>query len=315
MTAQDYQPSVQSRIFRVLWGRMTARVDDYASSQKMQAATRRGLDWPILARGVKMQRADPGGVSAEWLTPAQAAEGVLLYIHGGAWTLPWNPVHRWLVSHLARATGRRALALDYRLAPQNPFPAALEDCLAAYRWLLVNGNRPQQIVIGGDSAGGNLTLATLLALRDSGDPLPAAGVCLSPVTDLAGESGAMSGESPLSEGDAGLPLEWAQQQLRMYLGDADPHQPLISPLYGDLRGLPPLLIQVGGTEYLRHDVQRFVPRARAAGVDVTLQVWPAMWHVWQILVPFMPESSEAVAAIAAFADAALGGNLAPARDV
>jgi acetyl esterase/lipase len=207
----------------------------------------------------------------------------------------WYEPHRWLVSHLARATGRRALAIDYRLAPEHRFPAPLEDCLAAYRWLLANGTRPEQIILGGDSAGGNLTLTTMLALRDNGEPLPAAGVCLSPVTDLAG-----TGEPPPSDQDVGLPVDWAQEQTRMYLGDTDPHLPLVSPFYADLHGLPPLLIQVGGAEYLLHDAQRFVPRARAAGVDVTLQAYSGMWHVWQLLVPFMPESSQAVAAIAAF---------------
>lgn len=321
-------PSLQSRIFRVLWGRLTARVASFATVQDMRASQERWISRPILPRGVTLQQATAGGVPAEWLIPAAtAANGVLLYLHGGAWTLGWYQPHRWLVGHLVRATGRRTLALDYRLAPEHPFPAALEDCLAAYRWLLANGTRPEQIIIAGDSAGGNLTLTTMLSLRDSGERLPAAGVCLSPVTDLAGEAGADdnpqitqitqskepkqiaqgpvansvgSDRPPVSHEDAGLPVEWAQEQLRFYLGDTDPRLPLVSPFYADLHGLPPLLIQVGGAEYLLHDAQRFVPRARAAGVEVTLQVYPGMWHVWQILVPFMPESSQAVAAIGAF---------------
>jgi acetyl esterase/lipase len=262
----------------------------------MRASQERWTSRPILPRGVTLQKVIAGGVRAEWLTPAAgSANGVLLYVHGGAWTMGWYEPHRWLVSHLARATGRRALALDYRLAPEHPFPAPLEDCLAAYRWLLANGTRPDEIIIGGDSAGGNLTLTTMLALRDNGEPLPAAGLCLSPVTDLAG-----SGEPAPSVQDAGLPVDWAQEQTHMYLGDTDPHLPLVSPFYADLHGLPPLLIQVGGDEYLLSDVQRFVPRARAAGVDVTLEAYSGMWHVWQILVGLMPEASQAVAAIAAF---------------
>jgi len=337
-------PSPQSYIFRWAWSRVTARVDQYSSPQEMQAVMQRGVNRVILPRGVKMHKVDAGGVPAEWITPADAVDGVLLYIHGGAWTLGWNPLHRWLVGNLARATGLRALALDYRLAPQYPFPAALEDCLAAYRWLLAGGARPEKIVIGGDSAGGNLTLTTILALRDSGDPLPAAGVCLSPVTDLAGEAEnnpqitpspttrdeyeitqieqmspmterAGSDRPPVSDEDPGLPVEWAQQQLRYYLGDTDPHLPLVSPFYADLHGLPPLLIQVGGAEYLRKDAERFAPRARAAGVDVTLQVWPEMWHVWQILVGLMPESNQAVQAIRTFVRGVLDGNLAPAGSV
>jgi monoterpene epsilon-lactone hydrolase len=290
----EQKPSLQSRIFRRVWGRFTGQVARYATPQEMRASMERSMSWPILPRGVTLQKVTAGGVRAEWLIPA-APNGVLLYVHGGAWTIGWYEAHRWLVSHLARVTGRRALALDYRLAPEYPFPAPLEDCLAAYRWLLANGTRPDEIVIGGDSAGGNLTLTTMVALRDAGEPLPAAGVCLSPVTDLAG-----SGQPAPSVHDAGLPVEWAQQQTRMYLGDTDPHLPLVSPFYADLHGLPPLLIQVGGAEFLRHDAERFVPRAQAAGVDVTLQVWPGMWHVWQILVGFMPEANQAVAAIGAF---------------
>ena len=176
------------------------------------------------------------------------------------------------------------------------YPAALEDCLAAYRWLLSNGTPPQQIVIAGDSAGGNLSLTTMLALREAGEPVPAAAACLSPPTDLAG-----SGEPAPAERDSGLPVDWAQQQMKMYLGATDPRLPLVSPMYADLRGLPPLLIQVGEEEWLCRDAVRFAERARAAGVDVTLQVWPAMWHVWHLLTPLLPEAQQAVDAIAAYA--------------
>jgi monoterpene epsilon-lactone hydrolase len=296
MMVRRNKPSFQSRMLRRVWSRLTGRVATFATPQQMHASMERSIGRAILPRGVSMQKVTAGGVPAEWLVPTtNAAEGVLLYVHGGAWTMGWYEPHRWLVSHLARATGRRALALDYRLAPEHPFPAPLHDCLAAYRWLLADAIRPEEIIIGGDSAGGNLTLTTMLALRDNAEPLPAAGVCLSPVTDLAG-----SGEPGPFVQDAGLPLDWARAQTRYYLGDTDPHLPLVSPFYADLHGLPPLLIQVGEDEHLLRDARRFVPRARAAGVDVTLQVWPGMWHVWQILVGFMPEADEAVAAIAAF---------------
>ena len=292
----EHAPSLQSRVLRRVWGRLTAHVGTWETPQQMRASMRHSIGRSILPWGVTMQKVVAGGVAAEWLVPAAGgAHGVLLYVHGGAWTIGWYEPHRWLVAHLARATGRRALALDYRLAPEDPFPAPLEDCLAAYRWLLANGTRREEIIIAGDSAGGNLTLTTMLSLRDHGEPLPAAGVCLSPVTDLAG-----SGEPAARVEDAGLPVDWAFQQVRMYLRETDPHLPLVSPYYADLHGLPPLLIQVGGSEHLLHDAQRFVPRAQAAGVDVTLQVWPGMWHVWQILVGLMPEANQAVAAIAAF---------------
>jgi len=289
-------PSLQSRILRVVWSRLTARAGSFASIQEMRAAQERWVNRPFLPRGVTRQKVTAGGVPAEWLIPAAAAaHGVLLYLHGGAWTLGWYEPHRWLVGHLTRATGLRALALDYRLAPEHPFPAALEDCLAAYRWLLSSGTRPEQILIAGDSAGGNLTLTTMIALREGGEPLPAAGVCLSPVTDLAG-----TGQAAPPHPDAGLPADWAGEQSRSYLGDTDPRLPLVSPYHADLHGLPPLLIQVGGDEFLLSDANRFASKARTAGVDVTLQVWPGMWHVWQILVGLMPESNQAVDAIGAF---------------
>ncbi len=290
-------PSLRSKVLRPLVRRVVARAGSFASIQEMRAAQERWLNRPVLPRGVSMHRVLAGGVQAEWIAPLdRRSAGVLLYLHGGAWTLGWYEPHRWLVGHLARATGMRALALDYRLAPEHPYPAALEDCLAAYRWLLSNGTPPKHVVIAGDSAGGNLSLTTMLALRDAGEPLPTAAACLSPPTDLAGGGGPASAQR-----DSGLPAEWAQQQLKMYLGSTDPRQPLVSPIYADLRGLPPLLIQVGEEEFLCRDAVRFAERARAAGVDVTLQVWPAMWHVWHLLVPLLPEASDAVNAIAAFA--------------
>lgn len=290
------EPSLSSRLFRLVWSRATARASSFASIEHMRAVMERRFNRPLLPPGVTRQVENVSGLRAEWLIPARIGlDGVLFYLHGGAWTLGWYQPHRWLVAHLAKATGLRAFALDYRLAPEHPFPAALEDCLMAYRWLLGQGFRPDHIVIAGDSAGGNLTLTTMISLREAGEPLPRAAVCLSPVTDLA-----EAGESGEPVPDAGLPISWAQAQLRSYLGDTDPRLPLVSPFYGDLHGLPALLIQVGGEEILRRDAQRFVPRARAAGVDVTLQVWPGMWHVWQILVPFMPEAREAVQEIAAF---------------
>ena len=289
-------PSLRSRVFRPFVRRLTARAGSFACIQEMRAAQERWLNRPILPRGVSMQRVLAGAVQAEWIAPTDCqSTGVLLYLHGGAWTLGWYEPHRWLVGHLARATGMRALALDYRLAPEHPYPAALEDCLAAYRWLLSNGTPPKHIVIAGDSAGGNLSLTTMLALREAGEPVPAAAACLSPPTDLAG-----SGEPAPAERDSGLPVDWAQQQMKMYLGATDPRLPLVSPIYADLRGLPPVLIQVGEEEWLCRDAVRFAERARAAGVDVTLQVWPAMWHVWHLLVPLLPEARQAVDAIAAF---------------
>lgn len=187
------------------------------------------------------------------------------------------------------------MAVDYRLAPEYPFPAALEDCLTAYRWLLKSGISSQQIVIGGDSAGGNLALTTLMALRDAGDLLPAAAVCISPMTDLAG-----TGESFSTNQDPLLTSQFALSMAQYYAGNQDPRLPLISPHYGSLSGLPPLLIHIGEDEILLSDATRLADNARAAGVDVSLVIWPKMWHVWHVYAPYLPEAQQAVNAIGVF---------------
>lgn len=199
------------------------------------------------------------------------------------------------MAHICQAAASRALAVEYRLAPEDPFPAALEDCLAAYRWLLKSGTSPQQIVVAGDSAGGNLTLTTLMALRDAGDPLPAAAVCISPMTDLAG-----TGESFSTNKDPLLTTRFALSMARYYAGGQDPRLPLISPHYGSLHEFPPLLIHVGEDEILLSDSMRLADNARADGVEVRLVIWPKMWHVWHAFVPYLPEAQQAVAEIGAF---------------
>ena len=194
------------------------------------------------------------GVPAEWINPpgvSPTSQSVILYLHGGGFTLGWTNVERWMVAHIAQAAQIRALAVDYRLAPEHPFPAALKDCLTAYRWLLSHGAAPHQVVIAGDSAGGNLTLSTLLALRDAGEPLPAAAVCISPATDLA-----CTGESFLTRKDPLLSTRFVNTMIPHYIGDQDPRQPLISPHYARLDGLPPLLIHVGDDEILLSDSVR-----------------------------------------------------------
>jgi acetyl esterase/lipase len=186
--------------------------------------------------------------------------------------------------------------LDYRLAPEHPFPAAIEDATAAYYWLLENGISPEQIIIAGDSAGGGLALATLLLARDQGVPLPAAAVCLSPLTDLE-----VTGESIKSNNQADPWLTPESTALfKHYVGQNDPRSPLLSPIHADLRGLPPMLIQVGGDEILLSDATRLAECARAAGVEITLEVWPRMWHVFQAFAPYLPEAKQAIAAIGRF---------------
>jgi acetyl esterase/lipase len=237
-----------------------------------------------------------GGMPAERLTPANPMPHIL-YLHGGGFTTGSPRSHRSLVARLCLACQASATVLDYRLAPEHPFPTPLEDCVSAYLALLEAGIMPQNIIIMGDSAGGNLVLTTLLKLRENGVPLPAAGVCLSPVTDLA-----MTGESFHTKASVEIMFKPSMARLMypLYYGTLNPQYPLISPLYADLKGLPPLFIQVGTDEILLDDAVRFAERAKAAGVDVTLEVWQGMWHVWQICAPFMPEAQQAIDTLSAF---------------
>jgi acetyl esterase/lipase len=241
---------------------------------------------------VTVESVDASGVPAEWVVPPGAAEDrVILYLHGGGYVIGSLNTHRSLVAAIAQSAGARALSLDYRLAPEHPFPAAVDDAVTGYRWLLANGVRPEQTVIAGDSAGGGLTIATLIALRDAGEPLPAAGVCLSPWVDLEGIGESMTTKSDV---DPMVQKEPLQRMAEAYLGGADPRSALAAPLYAELQGLPPLLIQVGTSETLLDDTTRITERARDAGVDVTLEPWEEMIHVWQIFGPAMPEARQAV---------------------
>jgi epsilon-lactone hydrolase len=195
------------------------------------------------------------------------------------------------------------LALDYRLAPEHPHPAPVIDAVAGYRWLLEQGVAPEHVVIAGDSAGGGLTVATLLRARDEGFPMPAAAVPISPMVDLQA-----TGESMVTRADADPMIDRAMalEIVQLFLGDGDRRDPHAAPLHGDLTGLPPLLIQVGDAEVLLDDSVRLADTARAAGVDVTLEVWPEMVHVFQASAGFVPEADAAIARIAEFCRAKLG---------
>ncbi len=251
-----------------------------------------------LAEDIRCQPVEANGVPAEWIAaPGAVAERIIYYLHGGGYAIGSINTHRELASRLSRAASARALAINYRLAPENPFPAAVEDSMAAYRWLLASGVDPAQVVIAGDSAGGGLTVATLVALRDAGDPPPAAGVCISPWVDLEGLGESMTTKAQVDPlvGREGL-LKWA----KAYLGDADPRTPLAAPLYADLRGLPPLLIQVGTAETLLDDGTRLAERAKSAGVDVCLETWDDMIHVWHFFAAMLSEGQQAIDRIAEF---------------
>lgn len=260
------------------------------------ATRRQGFDlmaekFPLPA-DVTCTPVDVAGIPAAWVSAPGADPGrVLLYFHGGGYVIGSITTHRELAGRLSRAAAARVLLLDYRLAPEHPYPAAVEDAVAAYRWLIGQGAVPQRTVIAGDSAGGGLTVAALVALRDAGDPLPAAGVCLSPWVDMEGIGASMTTKAAVDPIVQHPGLAWFAEQ---YLGGAHPRTPLAAPLYADLQGLPPLLIQVGSAETLLDDATRLAERARAAGVEVALEVWEEMIHVWHFFAAMLPEGRQAI---------------------
>lgn len=245
---------------------------------------------------IRISPAQVGGVSGEWVAGNGESKSVLLYLHGGGYFGCSAASHRPITAGFA-LHNFLVFAPDYRLAPENPFPAAVDDAVAAYRGLLAEGFLAESIVIAGDSAGGGLALSLLLALRDAGVPMPAAAALFSPWTDLAatGESvRTNAARCAMFHGpDIGL-------SARYYLGDTDPRNPLASPLYADLAGLPPLLIHVGQDEVLRDDSTRFAERARGAGVRVELKIWPVVPHAWQLAAQKVPEARESIRESAAF---------------
>ena len=245
------------------------------------------------------------GLKAEWILPPHATKDkVIFFVHGGGYVSGSCSDHRIHVSKFVKGTNIGALLFEYRLAPEHTFPAALDDSVNAYRWLLAQGVSPSNVVFAGDSAGGGLCLATLLALRDKSIPLPVAAVALSPWTDLK-----CTGES--YRGNAGKCLSpegtWTAFS-KHYVGDHDPGLPWISPLYGDLSGLPPLLIFVGGDEILLDDSVRFAERAKDAGVNVTLRVGEGLFHCYPVCAPIFPEATRAMDEICVFIKNALNAN-------
>jgi acetyl esterase/lipase len=247
------------------------------------------------ARRKPGEKAIVGGVPGEWQMPrVLTGNRAILYLHGGGYVIGSIATHRDMVGRIADASGARALLLDYRLAPEHPFPAAVEDAVAAYRGLLDAGSKPENIVFAGDSAGGGLTIAALVSLKQQGLPLPAAGICLSPWVDLT-----FSGESMKTKEEADPllgkgPLKWMGD---LYLAGQAPESPLASPLFADLTGLPPLLIQVGSEEVLLDDALRLNVAAKAAGINVSLEVWDGMMHVWHLMAAMIPEGKQAIQGI------------------
>lgn len=297
-------PSFRSRIIQRI---MRDSKDALLGSQPIEvrrrrfdAAARRAIRVP---RNVCLQTVSANGVPSDWLEPDNAVPGrAVLYLHGGAYVIGSPATHRGLAGLIAQTSQARLLLVDYRLAPEHPFPAGLEDALAAYHWLLEKGFLTEHIAIGGDSAGGGLTLSTALSLRDNQEKMPAALFLLSPWTDLT-----FSGDSIRTRADRDplLHLNDEGWLVNIYANGRPLTHPYVSPLFGDLHDLPPTFIQVGTEEILYDDSSRLEQKARLAGVDVTLETWPGMWHVFQGFAPYVPESRQAIEKIAEFIRARL----------
>jgi monoterpene epsilon-lactone hydrolase len=266
------------------WRRSTARAERFV---------------PRVPKAFAVAPVDAGGVKAEMVS-CQDAERDILYLHGGGYVVGSPALFRDLTWRVAKAARGRLLCIDYRLAPENPFPAALEDAVTAYRWLLRTGVRPDRLVVMGDSAGGGLALATLLKLRDEGVALPAAAVALSPWTDLA-----LTGNSlgTNAKGDPIFKSEEFPMFAAYYLAGADPRTPYASPVFGDPTGLPPVLIQVGSDEMLLDDSVRMAENLRSAGGHAELEIWPRMPHGWHLYARILPEGQRAVRRVGEFVQA------------
>ena len=291
-------PSLRSRMIYLLLKIQRPSFDPNKSVQQQRVLLEKQVKRVPTPRNVDVQPIVIGDLPAEWLRPVGVNDdrGVL-YLHGGGYTMGSCRTHRALGARLAIASQTSVLMIDYRLAPEHPFPAALEDALAAYRWLIEPGRAAHPIAFAGDSAGGGLVIATAIALRDQSDRLPAAIVCMSPWADLA-----VQGESMVTRAKADplISRESSLLHAGLYVAQHDPTSPLISPVYADLHGLPPLLIQVGDCEVLLSDSVRLADRARQVGVDTTLELWDNMWHVWQAYAGYVPEAQQAIDRVGAF---------------
>ncbi len=250
------------------------------------------------APDAQCERVDAGGVPAEWVAaPGADPSRAVLMLHGGGYALGSIETHRRLGYDLSAASAARVLMIDYRLAPEHPFPAPVEDAVAAWRWLLAQGLRPSRLSIIGDSAGGGLVLSTLVSLRDAGLPLPGCAVAISPWVDLEMRGGSVQSRAAV---DPMVSEEGLQAFARMYLGERDRRTPLAAPLHAELAGLPPVLVQVGSAEVLLDDALRIAEKLHTAGNDVRLSVWPNMPHVFTFFAPVMSEGRDGCREIGEF---------------
>ncbi len=288
----SFRSRIIQRIMRDTKDALLGNLPVQTRRRRIDTAARRAIRVP---RGVCLTSVAANGVPSDWMEPDDVVSGrAVLYLHGGAYVICSPSTHRGLAGNIARSSKAHLLLIDYRLAPEHPFPAALDDALNAYRWLLEKGYSPEHIAIGGDSAGGGLSLATALSLRDHQEKLPGALFLLSPWTDLT-----FSGESIQTRADRDplLHLNDDGWLVKAYANGLPLSHPYISPLFADLHDLPPTIIQVGTEEILFDDSFRLEQKAREAGVNVTLETWAGMWHVFQGFAPYVPESHKAIESI------------------
>lgn len=272
------------------------RVDKSAMAGLPLHLHRKGMEkfgkMPKVPKGVSFETVDCNGVPSEWAIPNNIkTKGVVFYLHGGAYAMGSIATHRSLIANIALASKTKCLAIDYRLAPENPFPCAIDDSVNAYNWLLKQGIDPKKIVFAGDSAGGGLAVATMIRLKEENIPLPGAAVCLSPWLDLEG-TGAQA--EMLMKKDPMIDVAAMRVFARHYVTEEQLKHPLASPLHADLKGLPPMYIQVSLAEVLLDDTLRFEKKAKAAGVTVEVEIWKNTVHVWQIFGSMLPEAMKAI---------------------
>ncbi len=299
---RNTRPSIRGRLLNLLLDvavrRPLARRELHELPATRLRLDRMGTRLPV-PPNVRRDAADLGGIPAEWTRVAGVSDPrrTVLYLHGGAFLLGSPRMYRGLTADLAQRTAADVVAIDYRLAPEHPFPAALDDAERAYLQLLADGRQPGQVVVMGDSAGGNLTLALLQRLRDGGSPMPAGAVTFSPWLDLAAE---YTQAQVRSARDPMLPATRIREAAGLYHGETDARHPLVSPLGLDFRGMPPLLIQAGERELLLPAQEAFARRGQSVGASLSFRVWPNMPHVFQAFARVLPEAREALGDVATF---------------
>jgi monoterpene epsilon-lactone hydrolase len=298
-------PSLRSRFCRIfikhlIGSKFITGLSIDQMRKGMEGATRMAF----LPAKTKVEQTSCDGVSAEWVCAKNVNEkNVVLFLHGGGYNTGSPSTHRELAAHISKASSAKVLLPDYRLAPENPFPAALEDATTSYRWLIESSYSSSKIAIAGDSAGGGLTLVTCISIRDTSDPIPSSLACISPWADLE-----MTGKSVKTLASMDPMVSLASTQIMAsiqimasnYIGSNDPRSPLISPVHADLKDFPPMIIQVGSDEILLDDSRRMAERAKQAGVDLTINIYEGMWHVFHIFYRLMPEAKYAVHELGSF---------------